>query len=162
SKITDQSIDEDGTTGSLSFTVSASGATLTAESSNKTLVPDGNIELGGSGTSRTVTVKPAMDQTGTTTIKITGRVGSRTGTSTAIITVKVSDGMLDAMDTFTVTVSRSNSVNDPPVNKVPGAQSKPENTNLVFSSANGNEVSVSDPDAGNAAIKVTLAVSGGI
>ncbi len=37
--------------------------------------------------------------------------------------------------------------NGPPVNTVPGAQSVNEDADLVFSSANGNAISVADPDA---------------
>lgn len=245
SKIADQMIDEDGTTGSIAFTVTAS-ADLTASSSNKMVVPDASVVLGGTGGNRTVTINPAKDQFGTTTITITARVGSRTastsfmvtvkavndpptlsdftdktteegtalaaipftvgdvetapamltvtatsdntmligaaglvlggtganrtltvspansGTGSATITVKVSDGTADVMKTFKVTVSVSNAVNDPPANTVPGAQSRPENTNLVFGAAGNNAISVLDPDAGNNPIKVTLAVTGGI
>jgi len=245
SQIANQTIDEDGTTGSVAFTAT-SGATLTGSSSNKTLVPDASIVFGGSGSSRTVTITPAENQTGMTTITVTARSGSAmastsfmltvrpindlptisnitdktseegtalpaitftvgdaetavgslqvtatsnntalvpasglvlggsganrtltvtpaaTGVGTATITVKVSDGTADAMDTFVVTVNRSNAVNDPPSNTVPGAQSVPENTPVIFSSARGNAISVTDADAGNASIRVTLQVSGGI
>lgn len=41
--------------------------------------------------------------------------------------------------------------NDPPVNSVPAAQITNEDNALVFSQANNNQVSVSDPDSGTAA-----------
>ncbi len=51
---------------------SASGTwTLTATSSNQTLVPNGNVHLGGSGLNRTLTIAPAAGQTGTATITVT-------------------------------------------------------------------------------------------
>ncbi|MFL5327544.1 MAG: DUF4347 domain-containing protein [Gemmataceae bacterium] len=53
------------------------------------------------------------------------------------------------------------SVNDAPVNSVPVAQSTNEDTALVFSSANGNLVSISDVDAYNHAVQVTLAATNG-
>jgi hypothetical protein len=51
--------------------------------------------------------------------------------------------------------------NDPPVNSVPGAQSTNEDSSLVFSGANGNPVSVSDPDAGTSSVQVRLQVDHG-
>jgi hypothetical protein len=46
--------------------------------------------------------------------------------------------------------------NQAPVNNVPGTQSMAEDGTLVFSTANGNAISVSDPDAGTNNIQVTL------
>jgi predicted outer membrane repeat protein len=51
--------------------------------------------------------------------------------------------------------------NDGPVITMPGALSTPEDTPLVLSAANGNRVSLADPDAGLAALSVTLSVSEG-
>src|SRR5690606_18890644 len=59
-----------------------------------TVVPNGNIQLGGTGGTRTISVTPAANQNGFSTI-----------------TVTVSDGELTDTDTFRVTVS---SVNDTP------------------------------------------------
>jgi hypothetical protein len=98
--VANQAISEDGTTGSLAFTVSdtetaAGSLTVTRSSSNTTLVPLANAVLGGSGGSRTITVTPAANQSGTSTITIT-----------------VTDGnSLTDTDTFDVTVS---AVNDTP------------------------------------------------
>jgi hypothetical protein len=93
SDIANQTIGVNGTTGPLSFTVgdveTAPGSlTVSGSSNNATLVPNGNIVFGGSGANRTVTVTPAVDQTGSATI-----------------TVSVSDGALTASDTFVLTVS---------------------------------------------------------
>ena len=55
-------------------------------------------------------------------------------------------------------------VNDPPVNDVSNPQSAlsvSEDTALVFSTANNNVISVSDPDAGSNPVKVSLNVSHG-
>jgi uncharacterized repeat protein (TIGR01451 family) len=61
-------------------------------------------------------------------------------------------------DTEDTTISPTN---DPPVNTVPGAQTTPEDTPLVFSPANGNALSLLDPDAGSAPVQVTLTVTQG-
>jgi hypothetical protein len=94
--IADQSIAEDASTGPLAFTIgdleTAPGSlTVTATSSDQTLIPDANVVLGGSGANRTVTVTPAADQTG----------------GPATITVSVSDGTDSTPETFTVTVGAS-------------------------------------------------------
>jgi hypothetical protein len=51
--------------------------------------------------------------------------------------------------------------NNPPVNRVPTAQTTSENVSLTFSSLGGNAISISDPDAGSNAVQVTLSVSNG-
>jgi len=51
--------------------------------------------------------------------------------------------------------------NDPPVNTLPVAQTTPANQPLVFSQANGNAISIADPDAGGGDMQVTLNVSSG-
>ncbi|MGZ9098239.1 MAG: beta strand repeat-containing protein, partial [Brevundimonas sp.] len=51
-------------------------------------------------------------------------------------------------------------VNDAPVNAVPGAQNGTEDSNLLFSTGNGNAISVSDVDA--ATLTVTLTVANGL
>jgi hypothetical protein len=99
SDIADRTTDEDTPTGALGFTIgdvetAAADLTVSASSSNTTLVPSANIVFGGSGTNRTVTVTPAANQSGTATI-----------------TVTVSDGTASTSDTFLVTV---NAVNDVP------------------------------------------------
>ena len=46
--------------------------------------------------------------------------------------------------------------NLPPVNAVPGDQDVNEHQALTFSAAAGNAISVSDPDAGDLPVQVTL------
>lgn len=99
SNVVDKSTNEDTATSAIAFTIgdtSTDPASLavTRNSSNTTLVPLANVVLGGSGASRTVTITPAANQTGTTTITLT-----------------VSDGLLTATDTFVLTVV---AVNDAP------------------------------------------------
>lgn len=73
--IADATIDEDTSTSAIPFTIGdddgVPGLTVTATSSNTTLVPLANVVLGGSGASRNVTVTPLANQFGTTTITIT-------------------------------------------------------------------------------------------
>jgi hypothetical protein len=84
----------------LQFTFGVGGdsiTSVTATSSNTTLVPNvsGNINVSGSGSTRTLTINP---------------VANLFGTSTITVTVNVSSGQT-AADTFVLTV---NSVNDAP------------------------------------------------
>ncbi len=73
--IEDFSLDEDTASGAIGFEIGdddgVGGLTVTRSSSNTTLVPLANVVLGGSGENRTVTVTPAANQFGTTTITIT-------------------------------------------------------------------------------------------
>ena len=99
SNIADQSTNEDTPKTGIAFTVgdietAAGSLTVSGSSSNTTLVPNANITFGGSGASRTVSVAPAANQSGTATI-----------------TVTVSDGSATASDTFVLTVA---AVNDAP------------------------------------------------
>jgi surface-anchored protein len=76
SSIADRSTLESTTTNAIAFSVDdfetpAADLVVSAESSDTTLVPIGNIVLGGSGTSRTVTLTPATGERGTTTITLT-------------------------------------------------------------------------------------------
>ena len=79
--------------------------------------------------------------------------------TTRSVTIVVNDGVLSSLlATRQITVTP---VNDPPVNSVPGAQSTNEDTPLVFSSGNGNQIVIGDLDAGTGAVQVTLSVGVG-
>jgi hypothetical protein len=93
SSIADRTIASNGTTGAIAFTIgdaqtAASSLTLTRNASNLTLLPLANITFGGSGANRTITVRPATNQTGWSTVW-----------------VKVSDGVLSNFIRFKVTVT---------------------------------------------------------
>ncbi|MFM7058412.1 MAG: GEVED domain-containing protein, partial [Planctomycetota bacterium] len=62
------------------------------------------------------------------------------------------------------TLLLTDGINDPPINAVPIAQTVNEDTDLVFSAAGGNLVSVSDADVwlGNNTLRVTLTAVNGI
>jgi len=97
SDIPDQTTLENTPTGAIGFTVGDAetlpgNLTVSASSSDMTLVPNGNIVFGGSGANRTLTITPAANQTGTTTITVT----------------VTDEGSLTAMDTFVLTVTAPN------------------------------------------------------
>ena len=81
-------------------------------------------------------------------------------TTTRTVTISASDGvLLSSPSTRMIAVT---SVNDPPVNVVPGAQSTNEDSPLVFSSAGGNAIAVGDVDVGTGAMQVSLSVTNGV
>jgi hypothetical protein len=92
SSIADQTTTQNTATAAIPFTVGDSqtavgSLTVSAASSNPTLVPAANIVLGGSGANRTVTVTPALNQTGTANVTVTVSDGSLTDTDTFVVTV---------------------------------------------------------------------------
>jgi hypothetical protein len=80
-------------------------------------------------------------------------------TTTRTISFTINDGDLSSSAitrAISITV-----VNDAPVNTVPSSQSTDENTSLVFSSSNSNQISIADADAGSNAVKITLGITNG-
>ncbi len=117
--ISNQSTTQNTATSAIAFTIgdaetAAASLTLSGTSSNTTLVPNASIVFGGSGADRTVTVTPATNQTGTSTI-----------------TVTVSDGALTANSAFTLTVIST----APTISNVAISPSVPMNTDTVTVSA---------------------------
>jgi Ca2+-binding RTX toxin-like protein len=95
SAIANQTTFQNTATAAIPFTIgdvetAASDLTVTASSSNPSLIPTGNIGFGGSGTNRTLTLTPIANQFGTATI-----------------TVNVSDGTITTSTTFTIAVGRN-------------------------------------------------------
>ncbi|HZD58153.1 MAG TPA: Ig-like domain-containing protein, partial [Anaerolineales bacterium] len=108
--IADQMVDIGTSTGALAFTISPGTATLSASSSNTTLVPLDNIVFSGSGVSRTLTVTPAAGLNGS-----------------ADITVIVDQAGSTVSDTFTLDVNGI-----PTVSSIPG-QSSAEDVPVTLS-----------------------------
>lgn len=113
SAITNRTTAEDTPTAAIAFTVgdaqtAAASLTVTAVSSNPTLVPNtvAALALGGSGASRTLVITPQPNASGTATIGVT-----------------VSDGVLSTSTTFLLTVT---AVNDAPVVSAIGPQTTTE------------------------------------
>ncbi len=89
---------------------------------------------------------------------LTYRLAGDTPIATATITISASDGALSGNDTTAVNIT---AVNDAPVNTVPGAQSTNEDTALVFSAGNSNQIQIGDVDAAAGTMEVTLSVTNG-
>jgi len=79
-------------------------------------------------------------------------------TASRTITFTVDDGTATDSDTRIINIT---AVNDAPVNNVPGPQGTNQNTPLTFSSGNGNQISITDADAGTNDIQVTLTATNG-
>ncbi|MGZ5481620.1 MAG: beta strand repeat-containing protein, partial [Pyrinomonadaceae bacterium] len=75
------------------------------------------------------------------------------------VEVQVSDGN-SGTDTQAISVTVTN-VNEAPVNTVPTTQGTNLDTPLTFSSGSGNQISVTDVDAGSADIRITLTATNG-
>ncbi|MGE3843690.1 MAG: Ig-like domain-containing protein, partial [Vicinamibacterales bacterium] len=147
SDIASQSTNISTATSAIAFTVgdadvAASMLTVTASSSNTTLVPNGNITLGGSGANRTITLTPATGQTGTSTITVTVSDGELTASDTFIIGVTAPT---QAVQSGTATISASSTSTTATITQV--------NLNrafLVFSTT------IDDANPANAAVRGEL------
>jgi len=80
-------------------------------------------------------------------------------TDTRTVSFSVNDGA-DSNAAVTKAVSVA-AVNEAPVNGVPGPQSLNEGGSLVFSAGNGNQITISDVDAGSNPVEVTLTATNG-
>jgi hypothetical protein len=90
--IPDQQIPINTHAGPLAFqlhddVIDPSALTVTASSSNTTLVPNANVVFWGEGAGRTVRVKPAADRFGTTTITLTVTGGTQPASTSFVVTV---------------------------------------------------------------------------
>ncbi|QEF99255.1 FG-GAP repeat protein [Stieleria maiorica] len=97
-QIDDQFVAKNGSTGSIALVVgdaetAVADLVVTATSSNTTVVPEGNITLGGNGADRTITITPGADQIGSTTITVTVTDGSGLQTSESF-ELNVSGGLV--------------------------------------------------------------------
>ena len=115
SDIANVSTPEDTPKTGIAFTVAdpdtpVGALTVTATSSNQTLIPNGNLVVTGTGAARTLSVSPALNQTGLATISLV-----------------VSDGEFNATKTFQITVTP---VNDAPTVAQIGSQTTAEDTTL--------------------------------
>ena len=90
--ISDQTTLEDIAKNGVAFTVGdidndVSSLTLSATSNNTNLVTTGGITFGGSGASRTISMNPVANASGTASITITVSDGTKTGTKVFALTV---------------------------------------------------------------------------
>ena len=130
---------------------------VTLDSGQLLLSIDANDSVGDNGLS--VNEHDVFALTVTTT---TPQSGAGTAAATAERVFEGSDLKLDSnqetLDAFTLALD---SINDSPVNSVPGIQTTDINTDLTFNLANGNLISVSDSDIGTNDLEVTLGVANG-
>ena len=104
---------------------------------------------------------PNAGFTGTATItyRAWDQTSGTAGSSTADVS---SNGGITAFSSATASPSITvNAIDAAPVNTVPSAQTTNEDTAKVFSSGNGNQISIADSDAGGANNEVTLSVTNG-
>ncbi len=137
SAIADLTTAEDTATPALAFTLAdldtpLDSLTITPTSNNQTLVPNDSIVLGGSGASRTVTVTPAQDKSGTATITLT-----------------VFDGTFTTVESFDLTVTSANDA--PKISGLADDSIAEDSTSYTFDFT----VSDSESPAGEIAISVT-------
>jgi hypothetical protein len=94
-------------------------------------------------------------------VTVTVRQGSFTN-GQAYLYVHNANGEVNAVG-YPVTIGGGGggTPNQTPVNTVPGSQTASEDTALIFSSANGNLISVADADAGSNSVRVTLTATNG-
>lgn len=136
------------------------GPVTATDESGQTLVGYTVTQTGSTG-GLTFSSAPAISNAGTLTF-----TANNNTSGTATFDVVATDSgpgtppnvNQSAPVSFTINVG---AVNDPPVNTVPGPQSTNQNTPLTFSSGNGNQISVADPDAGTNTIQVTLTAANG-
>ncbi len=139
--IANQTVSQDTPTGTIAFTVAdrqtaAASLMVTASSSDKTLVPDANIVLSGTGSSRALRIMPASGKSGSATI-----------------TVAVSDGSLAAATTFLLTVT--------PVNHAPTISGISNQTTLIGGSTGPVSFTIGDPETAAANLTITKSSSNG-
>ncbi len=146
-------------TGEVQVTLAVSNGTLSLGANVGLSFVDGNntatVVIRGSLTALNTALEglgytPDADYSGPDTLTVTTDDLGNTGLP----------GPLQDIDTVAIQVD---AVNDPPVNTVPTTQTLNEDTPLVFSTANGNAITVADVDAEGAGdISVTLTVANGI
>ncbi|MGD8190189.1 tandem-95 repeat protein [Brevibacillus ginsengisoli] len=113
SSIGNQTIREDEQSPAYPFTIgdeetAADELVVTASSSNQTLVPNSNLSLQGTGANRSISIKPAANQNGVTTITITVSDGTNRVSQSFVLTVDpVNDPPLAKDGTLTVTQNQA-------------------------------------------------------
>ncbi|WP_312757294.1 DUF4347 domain-containing protein [Pulveribacter sp.] len=155
-------VDAGSGTVSVQFSVAPGSGTLSATgasgASGVTVLGSGSGTLSLSGTlsdinafvaGGAVSYTTAANATGNVVLDVSIDDGGNTG----------SGGNQTDHTTVTLTVT---AVNDAPVNSVLGTQSVLQDGTLVFSTGNGNALSIADVDAGGGTMRVTLTASNGL
>jgi hypothetical protein len=151
--IPDQTINKNLSTAAIPFTVNdvetpLGGLTVQASSSNPTLLPGSRITLGGSGANRSITLSPALNQSGSATI-----------------TVSVGDLLAIVTRTFLLTVTASNNapVVIAPASVVANKETPTAVSGIVLSDADTGTANYSlSLHAGFCGIQVATNIAGGL
>jgi hypothetical protein len=161
SSVPTQSIPANGSTGPLGFTVADAESTadsliVTASSSNTGLVPNNpaNLVVGGSGANRTLTVIPAPNQEGSTTVTVNVSDGVNTSFTTFVLQV--------GFPTISAIPSQITATNTP-TPAIPfvigDAESPASSLNLTATSSNPGLVTVGDIVFGGSASNRTVTIT---
>ncbi|MBL1378089.1 DUF4347 domain-containing protein [Zobellella iuensis] len=151
--------DVDAGSSAVTVTLSVGSGTLSASSG-------AGVTVAGSGSGSLTLTGSLTDLNAFIAANQVNFLTALNATSNVVLTVEIDDGGNTGSggaqsDSTTVTLVVT-AVNDAPVNSVPGAQSVDQDSVLVFSSGNGNPISVSDVDAGGGSVRVTLTASNGL
>ncbi|MGS2762863.1 MBG domain-containing protein, partial [Sinomicrobium sp. M5D2P9] len=141
-------------------------ATLSVDSGTFSATSGGGVTVTGSGTGGMILLGSIADLN---TFIASGGVSFTTApdaTANVTLTVVINDGgntgLGGAKQDITTVTLMVTAVNDAPVNTVPGSQTVDQDHALIFSTGNGNAISVADADAGNGTIRVTLVAVNGL
>ncbi|NQD93315.1 hypothetical protein HP532_11725, partial [Pseudomonas sp. CrR25] len=150
--------DVDAGSAAVTATFSVPSGTLTATSGSGVIVS-------GSGTG-TLTLSGAIaDINAFIAANSLSFTTAANATGNVLLSVSIDDdgntGGGNLADSATVTLQVT-AVNDAPVNAVPSAQNTNQDQVLIFSSGNGNLISISDVDAGSGTVRLTLTASNGL
>ncbi|MEQ9923842.1 Ig-like domain-containing protein [Pectobacterium brasiliense] len=150
--------DVDADSNNVTVTLSVGSGVLNANGVGVGVVGNGTSSLTLTGSIATINAyiagsnvlfNPASNATGNVTLTIGIDDGGNSG----------SGGAKTASGTVTLSID---AVNDAPVNGVPTAQVVQQDGSLVFNTANGNLISVSDVDIGGNTMQVTLTATNGL
>jgi hypothetical protein len=145
----------------------ATSVTVTLSVNAGVLIVSGlpTVTVGGSGTPVVTLNGPVADISallGGAGI-VNYLVGSDAPPATDTLTLSISDNHpTDPRSASASTTIAITAVNDAPVNTLPGGATTLEDTPLVYSAAGGNQISITDVDAGGATVQVSLAGSNGV
>ncbi|RNL87921.1 hypothetical protein ED312_09325, partial [Sinomicrobium pectinilyticum] len=151
--------DADAGNGQVTVILSVPGGTLSA-------ISGGGVTVSGSGTGALTLTGSIADINAFIAAGGVGFTTAANETNNIVLTVNINDNGNTGsggsqQDTATVTLSVT-AVNDGPVNTVPGEQAVDRDGVLVFSTGNGNDISIADVDAGAGTVWVTLTATNGL
>lgn len=150
--------DVDAGSADVTVTLSVPSGSLSATSAS-------NVSVGGSASAMTLTGSISDINAFIAFGSVTFTTASN-ATADVTLTVGINDGGNTGnggtqTDSTTVTLTVT-AVNDAPVNSIPTAQSVDQDASLIFSSGNGNQISIGDVDAGANSVEVTLSATNGV